>query len=183
MNPLDAHFGDYSFVKCAKCQRSDIRKNIKYRSIEKSFILGICKGCHEEEINKHSVECCICGGKFIYIRNGFVEGRSIQNHMICNHCISPLVAREARRVYGNIYRTKQGGLVSDLTLKEWLQVIHEHDGKCFYCGAEFQELDHVVPVTKGGGTTKSNCVPACKRCNMRKSDNAGIFESKHASMF
>ena len=45
-------------------------------------------------------------------------------------------------------------------------------GKCHYCGAEVAPaaltLDHVVPLVRGGRTTKGNCVPACKECNSRK---------------
>ncbi len=29
-------------------------------------------------------------------------------------------------------------------------------------------LDHIVPVARGGRSTRNNCVPACKECNNRK---------------
>jgi len=42
-------------------------------------------------------------------------------------------------------------------------------GVCHYCGDTFppEELtmDHVLPVVRGGKSTKSNCVPCCKECN------------------
>jgi len=45
-------------------------------------------------------------------------------------------------------------------------------GICHYCGARVapQELtlDHVVPLVRGGQSTRGNCVPACKECNSRK---------------
>lgn len=45
-------------------------------------------------------------------------------------------------------------------------------GKCHYCGRRFHPreltMDHVVPVVRGGGSTHSNVVPACKDCNNRK---------------
>jgi len=45
-------------------------------------------------------------------------------------------------------------------------------GHCHYCGKEFpiQELtmDHIVPIIRGGKSTKGNMVPACKECNNRK---------------
>lgn len=45
---------------------------------------------------------------------------------------------------------------------------------CLYCGVEFghSELsrDHVVPVSKGGKDTWTNCVTACRRCNNRKAN-------------
>ena len=45
-------------------------------------------------------------------------------------------------------------------------------GVCFYCGchASPKELtmDHIVPIARGGNSTKSNVVPACKECNNKK---------------
>lgn len=45
-------------------------------------------------------------------------------------------------------------------------------GTCHYCGKSVPPkeltLDHVVPVARGGRSTKGNCVPACKDCNNQK---------------
>ena len=42
-------------------------------------------------------------------------------------------------------------------------------GTCHYCGSTFSPdaltLDHVVPLARGGRTTKGNVVPACRACN------------------
>lgn len=45
-------------------------------------------------------------------------------------------------------------------------------GRCYYCGGEVPPkeltLDHVVPLVRGGHSTRGNCVPACKACNNAK---------------
>ena len=45
-------------------------------------------------------------------------------------------------------------------------------GVCHYChrqvGAENLTLDHVIPVSRGGRSTRGNCVPCCKECNNEK---------------
>jgi len=45
-------------------------------------------------------------------------------------------------------------------------------GRCHYCAAQVPPkeltLDHIVPVSRGGRSTKGNCVPACKACNSSK---------------
>lgn len=45
-------------------------------------------------------------------------------------------------------------------------------GVCHYCGrpvgADNLTLDHVIPVGRGGRSTKGNCVPCCKECNNSK---------------
>ena len=43
-------------------------------------------------------------------------------------------------------------------------------GMCIYCGSPAQQVDHVVPVAKGGRTFQSNGVCACSKCNRRKRD-------------
>jgi 5-methylcytosine-specific restriction endonuclease McrA len=39
---------------------------------------------------------------------------------------------------------------------------------CQYCGAPAENLDHVVPRSRGGAHTWENVVAACRRCNSRK---------------
>lgn len=45
-------------------------------------------------------------------------------------------------------------------------------GRCHYCNAQVPPkeltLDHIVPLVRGGKTSRGNCVPACKACNSKK---------------
>ena len=45
-------------------------------------------------------------------------------------------------------------------------------GTCYYCGGRFSPsqltMDHVVPLIRGGKTTRGNVVTACKECNSKK---------------
>jgi len=45
-------------------------------------------------------------------------------------------------------------------------------GKCHYCEGSFPPseltMDHIVPISRGGTSTKGNVVPACKECNSKK---------------
>jgi 5-methylcytosine-specific restriction protein A len=45
-------------------------------------------------------------------------------------------------------------------------------GKCFYCEQKvpFRQItmDHLVPLARGGRSTKDNLVPCCKSCNSLK---------------
>jgi len=44
-------------------------------------------------------------------------------------------------------------------------------GVCQYCSKIAENIDHIIPRSKGGGTTWENCVAACKNCNSRKGAN------------
>ena len=45
-------------------------------------------------------------------------------------------------------------------------------GICHYCEKKFPPseltMDHLVPLIRGGHSTKGNLVPACKDCNTKK---------------
>lgn len=48
------------------------------------------------------------------------------------------------------------------------------DHTCLYCGQQFRSdeltCDHVIPKSKGGSNSWTNCVTACKRCNHAKNN-------------
>ena len=52
----------------------------------------------------------------------------------------------------------------------WMRKIQK--GVCHYCqnpvGREHLTMDHVVPLSRGGKSSKGNIVPACKTCNNKK---------------
>jgi 5-methylcytosine-specific restriction endonuclease McrA len=57
-----------------------------------------------------------------------------------------------------------------ITARDIRRLLARHSGRCFYCyGREHLELDHVVPLSRGGRHSIGNLVPACRRCNRRKS--------------
>ena len=45
-------------------------------------------------------------------------------------------------------------------------------GLCHYCGKRVSPrsltMDHIVPIIRGGKTSKGNVVPVCKDCNSKK---------------
>lgn len=45
-------------------------------------------------------------------------------------------------------------------------------GTCYYChrrvGFANLTMDHVIPLARGGRSTRDNLVPCCKECNTRK---------------
>ena len=44
--------------------------------------------------------------------------------------------------------------------------------RCHYCEKSFPAkiltMDHLIPLSRGGKSTKSNLVPCCKECNTQK---------------
>ncbi len=65
-------------------------------------------------------------------------------------------------------RAALAGVECTLTTDEWFFIVGVFDGRCAYCDAPATEIDHIVPVTRGGGHTYLNVLPACKPCNSSK---------------
>ena len=70
------------------------------------------------------------------------------------------------------------GELSSYTVEEWHEVMFHFNGQCAYCG-KLQKRgkknrlsrDHIVPVTKGGYTVKTNIIPCCGTCNRSKNNS------------
>ena len=51
------------------------------------------------------------------------------------------------------------------------RAVFARDGhRCQYCGNNAENIDHVVPRSRGGGHVWENVVAACRPCNARKED-------------
>src|SRR5699024_5527166 len=38
--------------------------------------------------------------------------------------------------------------------------------RCIYCDGPFEQLDHMIPVSRSGSHALWNCLPSCQRCNL-----------------
>jgi len=69
------------------------------------------------------------------------------------------------KLLGNDY---QEGPLYDTNLREF--IFSKTKGRCSYCGAQAEEIDHIVPRAKGGTNSTYNLTPACRACNEKKSN-------------
>jgi 5-methylcytosine-specific restriction endonuclease McrA len=48
---------------------------------------------------------------------------------------------------------------------------HLHRQPCIYCGSTYLiEIDHIIPIARGGRHSIGNLAPACRACNRNKTD-------------
>jgi len=56
-----------------------------------------------------------------------------------------------------------------LTGSEWEECLQYFNNRCAYCGEDTKlAREHVIPISKNGGTIKNNIVCSCIRCNSKK---------------
>lgn len=83
-------------------------------------------------------------------------------------------ARESsRRSEARRRAIKKADLADFITMKEITELVKDSGNLCYICGDEFSDkielqLDHYMPISKGGQHTLSNLRPACSDCNRRK---------------
>lgn len=68
-------------------------------------------------------------------------------------------------------RARKYAVDDGLTPKVWIAICDAFDCRCAYCGREEDDdiqIEHVVPISRGGRHGHTNVVPACERCNLKK---------------
>lgn len=77
------------------------------------------------------------------------------------------------REYKNNRRARLANSGGTVTAKEWRSVLEKYR-KCLCCGRTdvSLEMDHVIPLSKGGLNTVDNVQPLCEICNNRKGTKA-----------
>ena len=80
---------------------------------------------------------------------------------------------------GEIRRERQKA--RELRVSQWWKR-KRAAGICHHCGGKFTPgeltMDHLVPVIRGGKSTKGNVVPSCKACNTERKHSLP-FEVNH----
>ena len=81
--------------------------------------------------------------------------------------------RQKNKEFINLKNRKRQKLMNgkNISIKEINKLKELADNKCCYCGrSESLQMDHYVPLSKGGAHHISNIVIACKKCNLSKKD-------------
>lgn len=119
---------------------------------------------HAECAGGRRAICTTCEGRVAYARN---PERCITNTRKWQGA-HPAQYREIKAA-GE--RRRHGRMASGrLTVAELREIKRRHDGRCAYCGAPADTIDHVIPVSRGGRHEAGNVVPACPACNFAKHD-------------
>ncbi|HEX2556682.1 MAG TPA: HNH endonuclease, partial [Nitrososphaera sp.] len=134
-----------------------IAKHVKRTEADR---LRTCVLCHNEHLAFHR-----------YAHSSF-----------CPDCKTPALQKEERRYFAQLSRTERTGAPITLTLFQWIAILDHFDWKCAYCKGSFELMEHIISLSKGGGTTPDNVIPACAKCNMHKDRREALYTKDVTSL-
>ena len=150
------------FFYCTRCRRLLPKSEFIKDSRRKYGIRNECRDCRHKAYESRREE------KLEQMRTYYLEHRDeIREKQSAKHWTE--TARQLKRVRDQRRRHDRMKATRDMTLPEWNAALDYFGNRCAYCGSdEDLTMDHVVPLSKGGGLTRSNIVPCCKSCNSSK---------------
>lgn len=78
--------------------------------------------------------------------------------------------RARRREISRKYTNARRGIVQmvPFTVEQWAAKVAYWGNRCWMCGGEWSDMDHVKPISAGGADMLCNLRPACGPCNSSK---------------
>jgi len=147
------------------------RKDAQARGLSK-YQGGPCKRGHQGIRyvgNKACTECTVSYGKEWKTANRASE---IERHKAWREANAGYVKADKAN-YGSRRRAKRLGLEHGVLPSQLRTLLEWQDGKCAYCGkAGKLELDHKVPMSKGGAHSIDNVQWLCHWHNQDKRDTS-----------
>lgn len=133
---------------------------------------SVCTLCNERYFySRPKSICSVCGN--LKTRCGFKSGKPI-----CRSCRKKEQRKngeESHKIYKYLRRTRIKDSGGSITTKE-LSLIRKRDKTCVYCGSSSNlSFDHIIPISRGGSSDKTNMVLACLKCNTSK-NSKDVFE-------
>lgn len=95
--------------------------------------------------------------------------RENQERARTNRQVWAAANRDRVRVKGAVYRGRKRASGGTFSVEQWDALKVAFGNRCAYCLKQLPlEIEHMMPVSRGGATEEANIVPACRSCNARK---------------
>lgn len=175
--------------ECCKCKLFKELKEFNKNKSKKDGLATECKSCKKIQNKKYRKEH-LSYYKIYYENNKIVLSEKKKDYVTKNkeeYCkrqhnwyiknIDLVKKRvslykkehpEQYQMYSNRrLAAKKSSVIDVFTVQN---IIGKYGNCCFYCGGLFEEIDHYLPLSKGGTHTLDNVRPSCKQCNLTKSN-------------
>lgn len=163
---------------CKKC-REDLPISMFYKDKSKpSGFKPRCKSCDKLSVNierrrKYEAEYWSDPGrkekKREQVRKSMLKNKD-HNKEVRSKYLKTDAGLNTQRKSDQVVRCKKAGVYIEHV--DPLTIYKDQDGVCYICNGKFtfknMEMDHVIPISKGGKHEKSNIKLCCGTCNRKK---------------
>ncbi len=141
-------------------------------------------------------QCLICDSRFAQIRPSHVTCSYICSYTKqnkrrpaklnmgkCRRCSISLRERKSNAIYCSKtcksmdHTAKHRARTRTASIARRYEIYERDGGKCYMCAQDISlknaELDHLIPVSRGGSSDPSNIALSCRGCNRRRGTNVG----------
>lgn len=159
---------------CMACRTEHSKRRLRIKAFVASEVMAIRRlGKAKYKPTKKRCTCPKCGAMFIAKLGGGLH------QQFCQKCID-----ESNAVARRVAKARRRSLIRSARVEsvDPFKVFDRDKWRCKLCGAktpkskrgtyadDAPELDHIIPVSKGGDHTYLNTQCTCRKCNGSKSD-------------
>ncbi len=161
---------------CPRCDKDQPLEEFNKNKNRYDGYQGYCRPCQKsrnaEWIAEHR-ERYLAQKKARYLKNKEKHNEGVRRWQKQNpDKMAAIYARYSQNNKEKVYlkNNKRRVRVKDATFVILDKEIKRlYSGNCIHCGAtENTTMDHLIPVSRGGGHSIGNLVPMCKSCNSSK---------------
>ncbi len=186
----------WGFKECKKCHSVKLLMEFKKNPRSPGGVINICRQCYappKKIVRRDGLRVCATCQKWLPV-DLFVVGKSGRSTSYCPDCRKKvnmrwrhknIIRRRARqRELTKQYKRKHPELVKawhkarkhrerhaegSFTAQEWIALCQRYNYCCVSCGKqEPLNVEHIIPLSRGGTNYISNIQPLCSECNGHK---------------
>lgn len=165
--------------ECLHCGRAFDRR--KKGAHQQTFCNRTC--LHEYRRARVTKTCVECGNSYEVVISQFgsskfcsrtCQNRSQGREKSIRHSAAPYreAAKLVRRAATQRHRALKRSAKGTFTRQQWLDKCRYHGWRCYLCGTDLDihtaQVEHRIPLSRGGSNWIANLAPACSRCNGAK---------------
>jgi len=131
----------------------------------------LSKLCH-----RGSPEAILAASALFQIRDGRLISEELDRQRRRAHRVQKTKLSDFRPILEtHSYRAQRAGVEDSLTLDQWGVLLESTAWRCAWCRSDQNiQVEHMIPISRGGGNTVDNVAPFCSSCNFSKGNKTAL---------
>ena len=178
-SPYKLDVGKRKMKTCTKCRESKPTDQFHRKAASKDGLQGRCKVCQADQqaanraANPEKIaaqqSACRAANPEKYAAQQSARRAANPEKFRAWDAAYAKAHPEKRAATTARRRARKAGAAGTFTTEQWAARLDYYGGKCIYCGTTDNiQIEHRIPLSRGGTNWPSNLIPACRSCNCKK---------------